>query len=208
MKPITKIIAILLSLGLFIWISSIYKVNALLWQLGLLALSSFLIVVRYGIKKLWIELKLFLPFTLSMLIIYLLIGALGFEIPMKLTGNSAIVSWLLYGLNRCLLFISTLLFFQFALSFITLEDVISLPFRIHSKKYLLLGRALFNHAVNSLENLEMHLHIIPEYQVVKLKPKQYLALKLQLTYSILCLLIRESRLKGEMIDNRIKHCFK
>jgi hypothetical protein len=78
---------------------------------------------------------------------------------------------------------------------------------INKKKYLLLGKSLFVFSVKSITEIEFHLKLMPEYQTKRLTLKQWFIFKLQVSMALIIMVLRESKLKGELIDNRIKHCF-
>jgi len=99
-------------------------------------------------------------------------------------------------------------FIQVLLSYISMQDILSLPMKMTKKRYLLLGRALFVHSIQYIEALEFHLKLIPEYQKHRLTFMQWFRLKLQLSLAVIMMVLRESKIKGELIDNRILHCFK
>ena len=98
-------------------------------------------------------------------------------------------------------------FIQFLLSFFQTNDILALPMSINAKKHFILGRALFLHTIKHLDDLEFHLRLFPEYQQKRLNLKQWFNLKLQLTFGVITMILRESKLRGELIDNRIRHCY-
>lgn len=197
MKALLKFSALLIILILFIWIVSIRFIDSLTWQLMFLFILLAASVIRFDFAKFKAELKLIMPFLLTMFVVYLLIGLIGMKLKF----------WLTYGLLRGLNFLNTMLFIQLLLSYISINDIIALPVKIEVKKHFILGRALFCFALLHLGNLELHLKLMPEYQKPKLSLKQWFNLKLQQSFAIINMLLRESKLKGELIDNRIRHCF-
>jgi hypothetical protein len=207
MNVIQKFILILFSLILFIVFMCFIYMD--LWWLQL----AFAILVigastgKFGWGKVYAELKLFFPFVLTMMLVYFGLGILGFPSANDFTHPSAVTYWLSYGALRSIIFANTMFFVSYLLAFITLQDIIGLPMPIQYKKVLILGRALFLSITGSLTELELHLRLIPDYQFRRLPLKLWFRLKLQLSMSIIILLIRDSHYQGEMIDNRIKHCF-
>lgn len=208
MKSIFKLSAFVLLISVFIYESGFLYIDNLYFHISCLAVMLLACLVRFGIKKLTLEIKLFLPFIVTMLAIYMLMGILG----IKFTDNRfktdiVFLYWLHYGISRSVLFINTLFVLQLLLSYISMNDIITLPMKISGKRYLILGRALFIHSVKYVEELEFHLRLLPEYQKKRLSFVQWFRFKLQLSLAIIVMLLRESKLKGELIDNRIMHCF-
>jgi hypothetical protein len=207
MNALLKISSLVLFLILFIILTGFLYINVLLAQVIVLVAVLAASLCRFGFPKTLAESRLLFPFVILMLVVYGLLGLSGFNFTTPGGGNNALTAALIYGLIRCMLFTSTVFFFQFILSFILVADILTLPFNIQVKKVFILGRTLFSLALNQLGELELHLRLLPEYQKNKLSLKQWFYLKLQLSLAIITLLIRESRLKGELIDNRIRHCF-
>lgn len=207
MKTIYKLILLFIITVLFIVICNIVLAESLLWQACILLLILSGAWLRFGLARMISEVKLLIPFIALMLVAYLVIGIFGFRISSQVSEHSSVNFWIIYGLNKSFMFVNTILFLQIVLSFITIVDILNFPLRINSKKYLILGRALFVHTLQNLGNMELHLRLIPEYQKKSLTFKQWFNLKLQLSYGVISMMLRESHLKGELIDNRIQHCF-
>ena len=198
MKPLMKIIALLIILILFIWIVSFRLMEILPWQMAFLFILLSAGLLRFSFRK-WIdEIKLILPFIITMLLVYVLIGVITTKLHF----------WLHYGLLRSINFVNTMFFIQIILSYISINDIISLPLNINAKKHLILGRALFSHALLQIGNIEFHLRLMPEFQKPRLSVRLWFSLRLQQSFAIICMLLRESKLKGELIDNRINFCHK
>ncbi len=197
MNPVLKLIALLIILALFIWIVSFRLMESLPWQLAFVLVTILAGLLRFGIRNWYKELKLILPFIITMFIVYVLIGLITVKLPY----------WIMYGLLRSLSFINTIFFIQIILSYVSINDIITLPLSIDAKKHLILGRALFNHAITQIGNIELHLRLLPEFQRSRLSLKQWFRFKLQQSFAIICMLLREAKLKGELIDNRIQHCY-
>ncbi|MFO7659931.1 MAG: hypothetical protein R6V77_03370 [Candidatus Cloacimonadaceae bacterium] len=197
MNPLLKIITLLIILTLFIWIVSFRLMENLPWQFAFLLVLIASGMLRFGLRKWFNELKLILPFILTMLIVYVLIGLI----------TAKMRYWLIYGLLRSLNFINTMFFIQLTLSYISINDIIALPLSIDAKKHLILGRALFSHALLQIGNIEFHLRLLHEFQKPRLSLRLWFALRLQQSFAIIIMLLRESKLKGELIDNRIRHCY-
>jgi hypothetical protein len=207
MKAIIKISLVLLLLILFIFIANFAMAENLSWQIGILLFTLILFPLKFGFARFKTELKLILPFIAIMLFVYCVIGIVGFRISSDAAQDNTLSFWLAYGLTRIIMFVHTIMFVQVVLSFISIGDVMNLPMKMNRKKHLILGRSLFAHAMKNLLELEFHLKLMPEFQQVKLSLKQKFFQKLQMAYGIIVMLLRESRVKGELIDNRIRHCF-
>lgn len=197
MNPLLKIITLLIILALFIWIVSFRLMESLPWQFAFLLVLIAAGMLRFSFRKWLNELKLILPFIFTMFIVYVLIGLI----------TAKLRYWLIYGLLRSMNFVNTMFFIQLVLSYISINDIINLPLSINAKKHLILGRALFSHALMQIGNIEFHLRLLPEFQEPRLSLRKWFALRLQQSFAIICMLLRESKLKGELIDNRILHCY-
>lgn len=192
----------------FIFESSFMFINNITFQLLSLAVILIACLVRFGFTKIITELRLFLPFICTMMIVYVIMGLAGFRVYDKaFSGHSVLQYWLVYGITRTILFLSTMLFLQLLLSYISICDILSLSMHINKKRYLLLGRTLFVHSIKYIEELKFHLKLMPEFQVNRMSFRQWLRIKFQLSLSVIMMILRESMLKGELIDNRIRHCF-
>jgi len=207
MKNLLKITLVVFILIAYVYISGFAYADELVIQILMVAIVLLLSILRFKRQRFINELRLILPFIATMLIVYILLGLVRFN-PNNITAQNNILKfWFNYGLCRAILFSGTVFFFQYILSYITMNDIISLPLSVYHKRYLILGRSLFIHSVNNIGNLELHIKLMPEYQKKRLTIKQWFYIKLQLTMSLIIMVLRESRIKGELIDNRIRHCF-
>lgn len=207
MKNLLKITLVVFILIAYVYISGFAYADELVIQILMVAIVLLLSMLRFKRQRFINELRLILPFIATMLIVYILLGLVRFN-PNNITAQNNILKfWFNYGLCRAILFSGTVFFFQYILSYITMNDIISLPLSVYHKRYLILGRSLFIHSVNNIGNLELHIKLMPEYQKKRLTIKQWFYIKLQLTMSLIIMVLRESRIKGELIDNRIRHCF-
>lgn len=196
-------------LAAYIYESSILYVDNIPFQMVSLVVVFVVCIIRFNKTKFISEIRILLPFLFTMLFVYVLLGLIGIKTGISNNSkNTVFLYWLIYGLNRTSLFISTLFTIQFLLSYISMSDVFSLPMNINKKKYLLLGRALFVHSIKFVVELEFHLKLMPIYQKERLVLKEWIRFKLQLTLAVILMLLHESKIKGELIDNRIIHCFK
>ena len=208
MKSLIKLLVLLLVLTGFIILTGFVLIQSLEAQIIILILNFLCFALKIDFRKLLAEFKLILPFVILMLVVYALLGLWGVKFDRNSQDeNNLLLAALNYGGIRCLLFTSTVLFFQFILSFIEMKDILSLPVSMRSKKVIILGKTLFVLALDSIGNLDLHLRLMPEYQKKRLTLRQYFFLKLQLSLALIMLLLREAKLKGELIDNRILHCF-
>ncbi|HOD17528.1 MAG TPA: hypothetical protein PLF50_02000 [Candidatus Cloacimonadota bacterium] len=208
MKSLIKLLVLLLVLTGFIILTGFVLIQSLEAQIIILILTFLCFALKIDFRKLLAEFKLILPFVILMLVVYALLGLWGVKFDRNLQDeNNLLLAALNYGGIRCLLFTCTVLFFQFILSFIEMKDILSLPVSMRSKKVIILGKTLFVLALDSIGNLDLHLRLMPEYQKKRLTLRQYFFLKLQLSLALIMLLLREAKLKGELIDNRILHCF-
>lgn len=207
MKSLTKLILLFLITAMYVYYTGFELINNLPVQLLVLLLVLLLCSIRFRFKKVLNEIRLMLPFITFMLLIYAILGIVGFSFAGNMLSDSRVVSALVFGAIRCVLFVSTMLFFQFILSFVSMQNILNLPYGMRFKKSMILGRALFIHSLRYLEEMEDFLKLMPEYQKHRLSFRQWYRLKLQLTLALIFMLLRESYLKGELIDNRIRHCF-
>lgn len=197
MKTAIKLLLLFVLLSLFIMFFSFIWVDDARYQAISLITLIIICIVRFGKIKIYTEIKLIFSFLIFMLFVNFFIGFV----------LSDIHKWATFGILRSLNFLNTILFMQLLISYISISDILFLPFTINIKKYLILGIALFENTLNNISNIEQHLRLIPEYQNSKLSIRQIYNFKLQQSFAIICMILREAKLKGELIDNRIKHCF-
>ena len=208
MKILLKYSLLLILLMAFLTLICYIWADDYLLQLIFIMLLTLVILLKFNLRQVITQYKLILPFVIIMLLVYLLIGIIGIKPIGKMAANLRPLSyWFYYGITRSLIFANTLLFLQLLLAFISLKDILGLPINIHKLKYLILGKALYEKSLNSFQELELHLLLIPEYQVRKHTLPMWFRMKLLLSFALIKMLLSESQKKGELIDNRIKHCF-
>ena len=119
---------------------------------------------------------------------------------------SAASYWFAYGSVRMLVLINMVLMFEAGFHIAQWKDVLQLPLGINKLKFLLLGRILFRSAFSSQTKLETYLDYIPSNQLTLSYWNRAVRLRLTNLLAIIYIVIMEAELKGELIDNRIKHC--
>jgi len=208
MSKLLKITGLIFLLLVYIGLIGLVYANHIIVHIILSVIILPILISRFTLNKVINEIKLILPFLGLMLVTYILMGVLGIKTTGAESGRERIMAyWLHYGGCRIILFINTLLYVQLIISYIRIEDIISLPYSMKYKKGIILGKALFRQAIEYVGELEFHLKLLPEYQIKHLSLSQWFKFKLQLTFAVIIMLLRESKTKGELIDNRIKHCF-
>lgn len=169
-----------------------------------LLVALVLCLIFLGFKRTFNQLKVILPFALSLIFIYMLLILFGIA-PQ---GHSALRYWLSYGSPRLLLLISSLLVFRLCVAQNHYEGVLLSLGHIRYQKYLILGKILYQAAFQSISQIRYWQKMIPSNQHRKSTfgsaYKQALALSLALALHIM----EEAKTKGEMIDNRIESCHK
>jgi hypothetical protein len=208
-KQALKIATILIILALFIAFACIIWLEKTLFQSSLFILISIIFMFLLGAEKYRAELKLMLPFVSILFIVYMVFGLVGFRATSIHSKVFTIMDyWFLFALSRIFLLLSTVLLIQLLISFFTLQDVMKLPIGIQRQKVIILARTLYIHALGVLDDFEFHIDGIPTNQVTGRSLKQYVHKKLALILALLFMVIKESQIGGELIDNRIRHCFK
>lgn len=160
-----KIIVLTIYLIVFIYLFSYRFLDNQLAQTGYFLLISTIYCLKNTFKSYLNDLKMFIPFVLSMFVIYLLFGICG----LKGFGNyspetNLLGYWTLFGVRRIFLFLSTVLSFGTIFSFISINDITSLPINIKYLKCIILGKSLFENANNSFERFDFFISIFPEFQ--------------------------------------------
>lgn len=193
----TLLIAILvLVLGVFM--------NNVAVQLFCFAGLSLILLLLRGFKKWLSSYRVMLPFLISLTLVYLIFGILKIR---TLDGEAgSVLHWLDFGLKRILLFVNSVLAFQLFFQLISFADLLRLPLRIGTLKYVVLGKILFANAFNSYEDIAFHQSLIPSEQVGKPSLGHRFRVRLSAVLALLLTLSRESRVRGEQIDNRIILC--
>lgn len=205
-----KLSLLFLCLMTFITLICVWFIDNMVLQILSLVIVFLLNLLRFSQLEIYQEIKLLIPFIVTMFSIYAVLGLVSFPPPVATPPSSLtpFSFWIRYGVLRSTLFISTMLYVQLILSFISINDLLQLPFSIHYKKVLILGKALFTAAIHSVSDLELQLRLLPQFQKPHLSVKQWFRFKLTLSLALIIMLLRESKQKGELIDNRIKHCFR
>lgn len=204
MKPLIKVTLIIGSLIVLFVLVGIVWLNQLTIQLGFLLLVVMILAIQKGIRHLLRSLFVLLPFLLSLAVMYVLFAIIGFN-----PGSdriSAASYWFAYGSVRMLVLINMVLMFEAGFHIAQWKDVLQLPLGINKLKYLLLGRILFRSAFSSQTKLETYLDYIPSNQLKLSYWNRAVRLRLTNLLAIIYIVIMEAELKGELIDNRIKHC--
>ena len=204
MKPLIKVTLIIGSLIVLFVLVGIVWLNHLTIQLGFLLLVVMILAIQKGIRHLLRSLFVLLPFLLSLAVMYVLFAIVGFN-----PGSdriSAASYWFAYGSVRMLVLINMVLMFEAGFHIAQWKDVLQLPLGINKLKYLLLGRILFRSAFSSQTKLETYLDYIPSNQLTLSYWNRAVRLRLTNLLAIIYIVIMEAELKGELIDNRIKHC--
>jgi hypothetical protein len=204
MKPLIKVTLIIGSLIVLFVLVGIVWLNQLTIQLGFLLLVVMILAIQKGIRHLLRSLFVLLPFLLSLAVMYVLFAIVGFN-----PGSdriSAASYWFAYGSVRMLVLINMVLMFEAGFHIAQWKDVLQLPLGINKLKYLLLGRILFRSAFSSQTKLETYLDYIPSNQLTLSYWNRAVRLRLTNLLAIIYIVIMEAEMKGELIDNRIKHC--
>lgn len=204
MKSSIKLsLVISVMLGFFAVTGILWLHNPILQISCTLVLAVILVLLR-GAKVLWKQLKLIGPFVLAWIVVYFLFALLGLR-PPNVDGNLA-TYWFFYGLVRALLLTNLIFLAQICSAYLAWEDLLALPIGIDQKKYLILGKSLYETAFKSDTSLGLHLQLIPQFQSAKPSFSRQFRIKLSYLLALLYIIIKESERKGELIDNRIKHC--
>ncbi len=204
MRAFLKIGLPLLLILVYLTLFGVIWLDRLNLQIGALAMSSLFMILRFGPQRWLKEVLALLPFLLTLMLVYLLFSLLDLKPPRS--SGSASAYWLSYGSVRALILLSSLFVIQLSYSFSSFSDLLALPLSIHSKKYFILGKALYHTAFSSYSRLSLHISLIPTHQAAPKSWIQEFRLKLIYLLALLYLILRESRIKGELIDNRIRHC--
>ncbi|MDD2227975.1 MAG: hypothetical protein PHY48_01025 [Candidatus Cloacimonetes bacterium] len=204
MKPLLKVPLVIGSLiALFVLVGIIW-LNQLALQLGFLVLVAMILAIQKGIRHLLKSILVLLPFLITLAVMYVLFALIGFNpTPTKISAASY---WFAYGSVRMMVLLNMVLMFEIGFHVLKWKDVLQLPLGINKLKYLLLGRILFRSAFSSQTKLETYLDYVPSNQLKLSYWNRVVRLRLTNLLAIIYIVIMESELKGELIDNRIKHC--
>lgn len=166
------------------------------------------ILIRRGVQSLWREIKLFLPLLITMTLVYVLFALLKVE---QFFEPDSVVSswnyWLRYGGIRMILLLSTMLTVREGLSFISIHDILALPLPITLKKSIILGNILFSKSSQVVDISEFTLKQFPLERRGGRGFRRIFRRNITLILGLVLFLRRESTIQGELIDNRVKHCF-
>ncbi|HOH46400.1 MAG TPA: hypothetical protein PLX59_01055 [Candidatus Cloacimonadota bacterium] len=197
------ILVILLLTGLFVLLGLLW-LDRLMLQAVFLLCISLILALRKGTGFVLKELRGLAPFLLGWVAVYGIFAILKFK-PSQIESSAA-AYWMKYGISRMLVLLNILFAIQIAASWLKWRDLISLPMGINSKKYLILGKSLYETAFSTHTALGLHVALIPSHQHRKGWREIYHQ-KLTYLLALLSIVVRESEIKGEAIDNRIKHCY-
>lgn len=197
-------LALLLLAGLFVALGLLW-LDWLLLQVFSLLVLGVVLVFRRGWSFFYKELKGLAPFLLGWVAVYGIFALLNFK-PSSEAGSAAMY-WLSYGISRMLVLLNILFAIQIVASWLQWQDLMALPLNISGKKYLILGKSLYETAFSSHTALGLHVSLIPSHQH-KLGWRELFFQKLNYLLALLSIVLRESEIKGEAIDNRIKHCYR
>ncbi|GAB1365530.1 hypothetical protein MASR1M36_04010 [Candidatus Cloacimonadaceae bacterium] len=78
---------------------------------------------------------------------------------------------------------------------------------IHSLKYIILGKHLYEVASTAYSELCVFSDFMPMNQAVKQSFMGRIRIKLVVILALVSFVISEATIKGEMIDERIRHCW-
>lgn len=195
--------AIGLFIAFFALFSFVWMDNVALQALAFITLSA-LLCLHKGVQPWLKELCLLLPFMLLLMTVYLLFGLAG--LGGDIAGTGKVSYWMRYGGVRLLLLVNTLLCVRVAFSMVSFDDILRLPLSIRWLKYVILGRVLYQAAFGKYNALVLHQSMIPSQQISSRRFKDKIHDKLASVLALALYILAESRHKGEMIDNRIRHC--
>lgn len=196
----------LLSLAFLVYTVSLGVIwlQRLDFQVIALGIVFAMCLVRIGALKTWKQIKLILPFALSMAVVYTALILL--KVAPK--GQNAGAYWLHYGGSRMMLLVSSLLVFRFCISLLSYQGLMLASSNIHWQKYLILGKILYYASFRSLPKIRYWHSLIPSAQIqpkgIKIRFQRALALSLALSLHIM----EQARQKGNLIDNRIQNSHK
>lgn len=196
-------LALTLLLAILVLVLGVYM-DVLAVQAICLAALALLLLGLKGVKRWAAGFRMMLPFLISLSLVYLLFGLLKVRTQEGAPGS--VPYWLEFGLKRILLFANSVLAFQFFFALVNFDDLLRLPLKIGSLKYMILGKILFANALNSYADIRFHHSLIPTEQTAKPTLARRFRTRLAVVLALLLTLSRESRLRGEQIDNRIACC--
>ncbi len=219
---IVKVLAFFVSIVLYIIIASYMYGSNILIQSCILTSVLVALAIRTSIQDIIAEMKLIMWFAFLFLIIWALFILLRIDefifklVPfVKSTSNisQGFLTRFIPGLSIIMNFINTMFFIKFAFSFISIEDFLKLPWDIKYMKVLLLGKMLFVKGIHAIKNIEFHVNQFPNLKksskdsFVKKNQKKFKR-NLIILLTLIFYILQEAEIRGELIDNRINHCFK
>lgn len=201
-------LTILTLLGVFIYLFCYRFLDSLLIEAAYLGAIMGYIAIRRGFHALWREVRVFLPILLMMIGVYTLFALISIESKIGLAEvENSWIYWMNYGGVRTVLFLSSILTIGELISYITIHDILTLPLGITFKKSVILGKVLFQKASSAQEVSDFTLRNFPVERSAKRSLKRVFQRNITLMLSLVMFLSRESTIRGELIDNRIQHCF-
>lgn len=209
MRALLKIcFLLLLTLAFIVWMCVIWLDNVAI-QLIFFGSMWLLAWLRLGLRALWRQMRLMLPILFTLMSVYLIFGLIGFRVHQYFDpAVHPLRFWLIFGAVRTLLLVNTVLWIRTLFSFVSADDVDALPIPLPRKKGLLLGRILYRIAIESVRKADFYQALIPSNQLLRLRFRQRMQNKLAIVLCLLFVVFLEAKTRGELIDNRIKHCHK
>ncbi len=194
-----RICLLLLAAALFVWYSAYRYADRPDFQASGFIALAILFILRCSLREFRDHLILFFGFAMTMLLVYLVFGLLKIQ-------DRTLTYWLHIGAGRVLLFLNTMLAFGFLLSFLGLEDILSLPLPPERLKYLILGEILYRAAIRVMPRMRFYVSLFPEFQTGKRGVRREFRAQLITVLGLICFVLREAEIRGEMLDNRLRHC--
>lgn len=200
MSPIVKLIIALavaltaLVLFCFVWLDSV------MLQLSFLGMLSLTVLVIFPIKRILTELRLLIPLLVSLFSVYFIFAV--FHI-----GNSSDY-WIRFGITRSSLLISSMLFMRIFFHWLTMDDILALPFSISVIKYIILGQLLYEVAVDSYPEIMHLMDFFPGDQFRRKKLKNRIHKSISSLLALMAHTMSLAAEKGERIDELIAHCYR
>ena len=199
MKPLYRLILVALALVLFFVLFCIVYLESLTIQLAMLLIVILFSACTFSAKVLIKRIYHLLPFILLLFGVYLIFAV--FQI-----GKSR-AHWIHYGLTRTTLLLSSLLFMQVLINWLRIDSFLDFPIGIDKLKYIILGKLLYRIAFSSYSELCLFVDSIPGEQQKNATLKSKFQKHLIVLLALITYVINEATLKGEMIDERIWHCY-
>ncbi len=208
MKTLIKLGIATTILGMFIWIFCILYIDSIpIQSIAVIAFGILLGSVR-GVHDFVTEVKLLMPLCSILALGYLAFAVLGVN-PYQ-SGSQSISTfqyWIHYGATRILLLISTIFIIRLLMGFFAIQDILDLPINMRYKKVFILGNILYHIATTQSNDIVQSIDAIPTNQNQQRGLNKMVMQKLNYILALLFMVFRDSKVRGELIDNRIKHCF-